>query len=171
MSHLSKNLAVAVERWSRVWRVPGLPAKVSFSRNDRLKTTIARWLEDPQCVELGPRFFALRSRREEILCHELAHAAAILLHGRGIAPHGPQWCALVEAAGFSPGSRLKTRRRGPQQTRPVPTLLLYEHRCPICHAVRYAKRAMAGWRCVECVGAKLPGQLQIVPRPREVVSR
>lgn len=171
MSYLSKDLVAAVARWCRLWRVPALPAKVSFKRNPRLKTTIARWQEKLQCVELGPRFFAFRRRKEEILCHELAHAAAILLHGRGIAPHGQEWCALVEAAGFVPGSMLKTRMHGPQETRAVSTPTLYEHRCPVCHAVRYAKRAMARWRCVECVEAKLPGQLQIVRRPRERVSR
>ena len=170
MTHLSKNLSAAVASWTRVWRVPGLPAHVSFSRNPRLKTTIARWLEDLQCIELGPRFFALRSRQEEILCHEVAHAAALQLHGQGIAPHGPEWRALVEAAGFAPGSTLTTRRGGLRQTRPIPKPL-YEHRCLVCHAVRYAKRAMANWRCVECVALNLPGQLQIVRRPREGVNR
>lgn len=161
MRNISKSLSKAVVRWSNIWKVPELAAKVSFTRNSRLKTTIARWLKDTHCIELGSQFFVLRKRQGEILCHELAHAAAIQLHGRGTAPHGPEWSSLVKAAGFAPGSSLKMPRLRQRPARQRPTSLLYEHRCPVCHAVRYAKRGMIQWRCIECVKSGLSGRLQI----------
>lgn len=158
---LPEDLHAASLGWARLWQVRGLLRKVSLRRNSRLKSTVARWVQKAQCVELGPRFFALRSRQAEILCHELAHAAVVLKYGPGVSPHGPEWRALVEVAGFTSVARIKSRRRGRRQTPRAASPIAYEHRCPVCHAVRYAKRTMIGWRCVECVGIGLAGQLQI----------
>jgi ribosomal protein L37AE/L43A len=37
----------------------------------------------------------------------------------------------------------------------------YEHRCPVCHAVRYANTTQARWRCLECDDAGPEGALVI----------
>ena len=101
------------------------------------------------------------SLRVEVLCHELAHVAAYELHGRRCRPHGPEWAALMRAAGFEPCARARLThdvsalvvapRRGSQ----------YEHRCPVCQAVRFARRPVRQWRCVACLTAGLDGRLLI----------
>lgn len=103
---LPKDLSVQARRWCRLWRVEALLDEIVFCQNARLRTTVARWVQKSHCVELGPRFKLLRKRQAEVLCHELAHAAAIHRYGSRIAPHGPQWRQLVRVAGFAPGTRL-----------------------------------------------------------------
>ena len=48
----------------------------------------------------------------EVLCHEIAHLAVRDLHGR-CQPHGPEWAALVRAAGFKPRRRIPWSARRP----------------------------------------------------------
>ncbi len=73
---LSTNLKRDIRCWSRLWGLPSLSQKVTVRFNGRLRTTVARLLSDIDVIEVGPRFIVLRSKRREILCHELAHAAA-----------------------------------------------------------------------------------------------
>jgi predicted SprT family Zn-dependent metalloprotease len=150
-----------VSFWAILWEVPRLPELVTFRQNPRLRTTIARWVPGFRCIELGTRFFTLEGQQEEVLCHELAHAAVSLKHGPGVMAHGPEWRALIKAAGFVPCTRLEVSSRGLQPARAARASRLYEHRCPVCQGVRYAKRAMMRWRCVECMGTGLPGELKI----------
>jgi predicted SprT family Zn-dependent metalloprotease len=157
---LSDDLNKQALGWVRLWSVPSLLQKITLRRNPLLRTTIARWRETERCLELGPRFFRLTKRRDEILCHELAHAAALQIHGRGIAPHGPEWHALVNAAGYSPSSVLKTSRPNLALNTPK-SRWWYEHRCTVCHSVRYARKRMCQWRCAECNRLGLPGLLII----------
>lgn len=144
----------------RQWRVPTLLQQISLRRNDSLRTTIARWRENEKCLELGPRFFRMTRRQDEIICHELAHAAAIQIHGMGVSPHGPEWRALVKAAGYSPRSVLKTPKFKSATWRKIESHW-YEHRCPVCHAARFAKKPMSLWRCAECTWHDMPGLLEI----------
>jgi predicted SprT family Zn-dependent metalloprotease len=153
---LEGDLLEAATRWVKVWRAPQLLDRITFGRNPRLRSTIARWVLDAHKVELGPRFFVLRRRQEEILCHEIAHAAAVAKHGRRVAAHGTAWRALVRAAGFEPLARFNTvRRRGRQAARVSQEKRLFEHRCLVCQAVRFAERPVKRWRCLECVGSGL----------------
>jgi SprT protein len=93
-----------------------------------------------------------------VLCHELAHLAVHRLHGRSAKPHGPEWRALMQAAGYPPVTSLcrvvtdqsADRRLSPSQ---------FEHRCPVCQMVRLARRRVSAWRCANCVAAGLPGEL------------
>jgi predicted SprT family Zn-dependent metalloprotease len=94
------------------------------------------------------------------LCHELAHAAALQIHGGGISPHGPEWHALIKTAGYSPSSVLKTSRSN-LALRKNKNSRWYEHRCLVCHAVRFARKRMRQWRCEECSQLGLPGLLII----------
>ena len=144
--------------WIRQWRVPTLLRQISVRRNNLLRTTVARWCEKMKCLELGPKFFKMTGRQDEILCHELAHAAAVQIHGRGVSPHGPEWRALVAAAGFSPRSALKASKSSVQVSRGSSW---YEHRCPVCHAVRFAKKPMMQWGCAECSQQGLASLLKI----------
>lgn len=151
-----------IDRWIVKWRVPQLRRRVTFRRNPRLRVTVARWMVASQCVELGPRFFKLRRHQKEILCHELAHAAAVAKHGPRVSAHGPEWRALVRVAGFEPKVRwLSTRENATRVKGPDRPAQLYEHRCPVCQVVRLARRDMTQWRCTECTNVGLTGRLEI----------
>jgi predicted SprT family Zn-dependent metalloprotease len=161
MNLLPNTLLKKALEWVSLWGVPELLEGMSVERNGRLRATVARWVEEKKCVELGPRFFRLNKHQSNVLCHELAHAAAVKLHGKGVSPHGPEWCALIRAAGYAPSSKLRTAGHMTGISGTKKLSLQYEHRCLVCHSVRYAKRRMISWKCVECVGSGLPGQLEI----------
>jgi predicted SprT family Zn-dependent metalloprotease len=163
---ISGELAQTVREWARLWRVPEFLDGITFRQNARLRTTIARWAIESNCVEVSTRFFELRRDHREILCHELAHAAAVRMHGRVVRPHGPEWCDLVRKAGYEPKAHLASDRRPYVSPSDIQTQLDFEHRCPVCHAVRFARKLVKSWRCVECVGAGLPGHLTIRVVPR-----
>lgn len=158
-----------IARLGPIWNIPDEALKVELALNPRLTRAVARFLRRPRVIELGPRFFELGSRHEEILCHELAHAAVDFVHGSSAKPHGPEWRRLIEAAGYRAEAR--TTRVLPIEQRPAvpkrrasPTAV-YEHRCPVCQMVRRAKRPVPQWRCAACVAAGLPGALQITRTP------
>jgi len=157
---LSDALNDRASGWIRQWRVPTLLQQISLRRNDSLRTTIARWRENEKCLELGPKFFRMRRRQDEIVCHELAHAAARRIYGKGVSPHGAEWRALIAAAGYLPSVTFTAAKSSSQVSRRVGGTW-YEHRCPVCHAVRFAKKRMPQWRCPECTEQALPGHLEI----------
>ena len=164
---VSGELALAFHGWAALWKLPQLQNRVTLHLNPRLRTTIARWVIDSSGVEVSTRFFALRDQRQ-ILCHELAHAAAVMKYGRAVRSHGPEWCRLIRMAGFEPHARRAPDRPRGTVARRALTPSSYEHRCTVCQAIRYAKRPVKNWRCAECVGAGLSGKLTItsVPGPR-----
>ena len=163
---VSGELRRTLRLFARRWAHHEFPVSVAFKLNPRLRSTLARWVLRSRTLELSNTFFDLPDRHREILCHELAHAVVLRTHGRSALPHGLEWQELVTKAGFVPAVRLSSLRRG-SASRKLPTATLcYEHRCPVCHAVRYGRRAVASWRCAECTGAGLAGQLTV-----HVVSR
>jgi predicted SprT family Zn-dependent metalloprotease len=155
---LSRALQEDMQSWSRLWGLPNLSQEVSVRFNSRLRTTVARLLSNADIIEVGPRFIAARSKRREILCHELAHAAATR-GARRLSPHGSDWAALVQRAGFRPASHLKipTESSRPKEL----ARSRYEHRCPVCQFVRLARRPVTRWKCAECVRCGLSGKLII----------
>lgn len=157
-----KNEADAL---ARLWSVPSLPDRVSIRLNRRLTTTLARYKRDTRTIEVGVRFLALRSRRSEVLAHELAHAAVHIRHGHGASAHGKEWQALVKAAGVAARARMTTARSAAAQPK-ADRSARYEHRCPVCHMVRIAKRPVTGWRCRACAEAGLDGALDITRTTR-----
>ncbi len=103
-SELSIGLRQDVCAWLELWGVSELEPHITICFSRRLRSSLGRahfsrslvtlqtTLLDPTATEL------LR----EVLCHELAHLAAYRLHGMTIRPHGPQWKALLVAAGYRP---------------------------------------------------------------------
>ena len=158
---ISGHLARTLRSWAKLWRVPGLSDRITFRHNACLRTTIARWLIASHCLEVSTRFFELRLDHREILCHELAHAAASRIHGRSVRPHGHEWRELMREAGYEPRARRVSQRGSRASPNTIPSQSLYEHRCAVCHAVRYGKKPVKSWRCVQCVGAGLAGHLTI----------
>jgi predicted SprT family Zn-dependent metalloprotease len=96
----------------------------------------------------------------EVLCHEAAHLAAHMRHGRLGKQHGAEWAELVRKAGFDPRRRLGAHPRG-EKRRDKTRRYVVVHTCPVCQMRRLAKRAVPQWRCAECVAAGLPGRLVI----------
>jgi predicted SprT family Zn-dependent metalloprotease len=158
---MTDDLLGHVRTWARLWGVPGLDARLSIEWSRRLRRSLGRAFPQRGLVKLSA---ALRSapaeRVLETLCHEVAHIAVLELHGAPCRPHGPEWAALVRAAGFVPSVRLRGTTERPGDVR------LYLHWCPVCHARRVARRAVRRWRCAGCVGAGLDGTLNVVTLSR-----
>jgi ribosomal protein L37AE/L43A len=93
----------------------------------------------------------------------VAHAMVYERHGSGVRPHGPEWRALMRAAGFEPRVRVPDDElkglafeRGRARAR-------WQHRCPVCHATRVARTSAPRWKCVACVADGLEGRLIVTP--------
>jgi predicted SprT family Zn-dependent metalloprotease len=105
----------------------------------------------------------------EALCHEAAHAAVYEIHGRGPKPHGSEWRALMRAVGFAPRTKVPMDLL-PDALSHRALERIWEHRCPVCQAVRRARRRVTRWRCVACRAAGLEGELVITALARSARS-
>jgi predicted SprT family Zn-dependent metalloprotease len=168
---LSGELARTIQRWAELWRVAGLQECITVHFNARLRTTIARWVIASSRLEVSSRFFDARRDQRQILCHELAHAAAVMKFGHAVRPHGPEWRDFVRVAGFQPMIHLVSHRAGHPTSKVAGVQPIYEHRCVVCQAIRYARKRVTNWRCVECVGTGLDGALKIRIVPDAWVTR
>jgi predicted SprT family Zn-dependent metalloprotease len=169
--HTLVRAATAVERpWSELgYRVPA-PATVALSINSRYRQRLATADGQARRISLRSDFGVWpRGLLRAVLIHELAHLAVHDRDGR-VRPHGEQWQALMRAAGLSP-SAMAASVCGNATPHPRPAIggtrqrpagrLPYEHRCPVCQMVRYAKRSVNAWRCRTCVDQGLEGVLTI----------
>jgi predicted SprT family Zn-dependent metalloprotease len=168
---LSGELVRTIQGWAVLWDVAGLRDRVRIHFNARLRTTIARWVIASSRLEIGSRFFDARRDQRQILCHELAHAAAVMKFGRAARPHGPEWRHFVHVAGFQPKAHLVSHRAGRPTSKLAGVLPIFEHRCVVCQAVGYARKRVTKWQCVECVGAGLDGALTITIAPDAGATR
>ncbi len=151
--------------WAEVWGVPELPFRVCISYSGRLQSTLGRCEPREGLIRLNPGLLegspdALR----EVVCHEAAHVAAWLLHGRRAQAHGAEWKQLMRLAGYEPRVRwaegtvpasVRERRR------PV---IVYVHTCPVCRADWVARRTSSAWRCATCRDAGREGRLTVSRR-------
>lgn len=151
-----------IAQWARQWGVPELARRVSICISPRLRRSLGRCRPSTDQIVISSLLFTGRYRRliKEVLCHELAHIATRELYAVHVRPHGPEWVALVLAAGLPARVRLLLKSP-PSMPRRKRAAHLYEHRCPVCHMVRISRRRMRGWRCAACVAAGLSGKLAI----------
>ena len=152
----------------KLWGHPRLADEVSFRTSSRLwrtlgsfraspnEITIATWLMD------GPVVL-----RDEVFCHEAAHAAVSITFERAVRPHGPEWRDLVAKAGFVPRIRIPVAELPESQQGHLARPSAWEHRCPVCQATRFARIRMSRWRCSGCRALGRSGELVIerVPIP------
>jgi SprT protein len=166
------EIRALIARWGAVWGVPDLECDVSITFSSRLKRSLGRCRPSTGRITLRSDLqYGDVERLAEVLCHELAHVAAFRLHGRAAAPHGAEWRELVERAGFTPRVRaIETVLARALVSEPT-AILPYEHRCPVCQSVRYARRPVPRWRCAECREAGLSGELVITRHPPPESSR
>lgn len=150
----SAYLRTLVEAWRYKWL-----QHLDIRLNPRLTSTVARLLANDRVIELSSSAAQLKSRsRREVICHEAAHFVVWRRYGGAARPHGPEWAALVQHAGFEPkASRV---RCGQQRPRPT-TKRAFLHTCPVCHFSKRAGRQMTWWRCPECRSIGLDGSLRV----------
>jgi len=140
-----------------LWGIPEVACCVDIQFSRRLRSTLGRTRVDIRRVRLNPVLVEKsEGLLEEVLCHELAHIAVYERFGAKARPHGPEWAGLVRQAGYEP--RLSAAIDG--ETKHI-NEQRFEHLCPVCQVVRYAKRSMTTWRCESCVDAGLEGRLLI----------
>lgn len=145
---------------ARAWGEPDLAATVTVAVSARLRTSLGRCHPLTGHIALHPSLTRESlDRLPLVLSHELAHLVAYRRHGAVANPHGPQWRALVQAAGFDPSVTLSGFDG--ESAESVNPILMYVHTCPVCHSRRLARRPVRRWRCAECVGAGLRGELMI----------
>jgi predicted SprT family Zn-dependent metalloprotease len=151
-----------LNHWCKVWGVPALGQGLSIEINNRLRVTLGQYKHKEQRIEIAE--FILGEKNEvilEVLCHEAAHAAAAKLFTKSIAPHGPEWRNLIEAAGFSPTNEFRRSLLGSKTYSRPNRRTVWEHRCAVCHTHRRARRPVKEWRCATCREAGLEGKLDI----------
>ncbi len=149
----ANRLAKAARHWSGLWGFPGLFDEILICCNYRLTRTVARHDRVKKIVEVGQPFFSLRSRRAEVLCHELAHACVDRMVAAAKAKtHGPEWASLMKLAGYQPSATITLCDRPPKDTITIARRAsrVYAHRCPVCQVVRTARRPMRHWACAFC---------------------
>jgi SprT protein len=165
---LTAETRTSLHLWLHTWDTPDLATQTRIELSPRLTRSLGRCYPDRRLIRIASHVAqSTNGLLHEVLCHELAHLAARELHGPRIRPHGPEWKALMRAAGYDPKTKLPSpdgapRRRG-RRSRYV---YLYVHRCPVCQLSRTAKRVVRRWRCAACVDAGLPGELVITRYPR-----
>ena len=157
------------ERWGKLWGLPKLAESVTVEFSRRFRTSLGRCRPGQGRIRLAAHLQDGNGKLlEEVLCHELAHVAVYQIHGHRARPHGPEWKGLLSQAGFEPRTRF-LRGEGKFPPRSEKPRARWEHRCPVCQAMRMAGRPVRNWRCAKCRNAGLPGELVItrIPAARE----
>lgn len=164
---LADQAREALVRCASLWGEPQLARSLAFVPGVRLRRSLGRCYPERAIARISPVVLSLPAPLQaEIFCHEAAHFVVFQRHGRGERPHGSRWKELMRAAGYQPRARIRlapdVELQLRSQARPTQR---FEHRCPVCHATRIARRRMSGWRCRACVTVGLEGLLVISPLP------
>jgi len=157
-----EEVRASLVEWAAAWNLPGLERRVRVTFSARFHSSVGRCSPAKGEIRLASFLLAASaSALREALCHEAAHAAAYEIHGRGVKPHGAEWRALMRAAGFEPRVSMPASLLPDVLDHPRRATNLWEHRCPVCHASRLARRPVRRWRCASCREAGLKGVLVI----------
>ena len=155
-------------RLSIVWGTPDLESSVHIRASRRMTRTLARAFPATGEIRVSSRVleFAPEDLLREIVCHEAAHVACFLIHGRRVRPHGQEWRRLMRQAGYAPRVRLSTDTI-PSLAHPPRRPRVYQHHCPACGWTRLARTTNRRWRCAACVAVGRSGRLIVgkVGRP------
>jgi predicted SprT family Zn-dependent metalloprotease len=158
----ARTLKTASSKWCRLWHTSKILQNISILISPRLQKSLGSCSPASNEIRLHPGLLELPNTcLLEVLCHELAHLAAWQLHGPTIGPHGPEWAALVRAAGFTPKTVLRVavlQGKHPKINQPP---VKYRHYCPVCQTTRFSVRPQRAWRCANCVAAGLSGKMTI----------
>jgi predicted SprT family Zn-dependent metalloprotease len=162
-ANMATEIDAAVRRFAALWNEPGLPVAVTVRLSTRMRRSVGLCRPASGRIALNRQLLAGDTALlHEVLCHELAHVVVYRRHQRVPVPHGPEWQALVRAAGYVPSTTLRMAmgERPAPSTRRGYTVV---HRCPVCHTQRVARRPVTRWRCAECHAAGLDGVMEVTP--------
>jgi len=152
----------SLEHRAALWSLPELPDRVVLRVSTRLRSSLGSFRPRRGEITLAAWLLDASSElREEVLCHEAAHAAVHLLYGPAVRPHGAEWKDLMTKAGFTPRVRIPFAELPESRQRAITASRVWEHRCPVCHATRLARTRVTRWRCGRCRGWGRSGKLVI----------
>ena len=161
-----------LEEWARTWSMPELPQHTRFETSSRLKTSLGRCQPQSGRVRIHPALLdEPEAMLREVLCHEAAHVAVHLRHGRAASPHGKEWRQLMSDAGYQPRARIHVNGLSESMRAALTPKVLFEHNCGGCGMSRLAQRRMTAWRCRTCWTAGRGGKLTIAERSGEELAR
>jgi predicted SprT family Zn-dependent metalloprotease len=151
---------------SALWGIPDLRRRTRIVPSSRMTRALARAYPSTGTIRISTRVLESGSDDliREVLCHEAAHLACRMRHGRRVRPHGREWRDLMRQTGYQPRVRFAyeaTRLPPSPGRRP----LVYEHRCPNCGWRQMARTTNRRWRCAACVRAGREGVLQVTRDP------
>lgn len=151
-----------LEEWAHLWGTPALPSHLKIEVGRRLRTSLGRCYPGSGKVQLHPALFDDENANlfREVVCHEAAHAAAQLLHGESIRPHGQEWKRLMVAAGYSPKARMDPSRLSRSMQAAVRPKVNFRYTCENCGVQRETQRRNRRWRCRRCFDAGQGGKLR-----------
>ena len=168
-------------RLEQIWNAPDLAASTRVLVSDRMTRSLARVRPDTRVIRIArPVVEGPRASLEEVICHEAAHIVAHSRAEKRIRPHGREWAALMEQAGYPPRARVDARLLGIEMPAKQGhganaggrarrrKRYIYDHRCPVCQNHRTSGRVVRSWRCGPCVDAGMKGELVVTrfERPR-----
>jgi SprT protein len=156
------RIASWIAGWAETWAIPSLTERIRCEASPRLRTSLGRCYPASGLIRIHRALFdEPEELLREVVCHEAAHLAVYLRHGRRARPHGREWKELMAAAGFDPRARLRLERLSPQGQLALQPRVLYRYSCPTCRVSRVARRRVRAWRCRVCREAGREGALEI----------
>ena len=141
-----------ISRWGEVWGVADLPERITITLSTRLKKTLGRVRPMSGVVTLNAKLASVqRSVFLEVLCHEVAHVVAYILHGSQAKPRGPEWRALVSAVGYKPSTSMNARWLPDPATEEAHLGKREHYRCSVCQADYFVSRRSSHLYCEACI--------------------
>jgi predicted SprT family Zn-dependent metalloprotease len=149
-----------------LWGIESLANMVTVEFSRRMVRSLGNCRPDTAMIRLNKVLGQMQNEKifREVLCHEAAHAAVFLLHGKGCRPHGPEWRSLVLAARYRPRTTIPEKEVSGLAAARRNRRYLYVHHCVNCGAVFRARKTDRRWRCKTCLGKGLKGILKVVRR-------
>lgn len=158
---LARHHTQMLKRWAKCWGTPDIIGQLRISYSPRLRRSLGRVRPRSGIITLHAWLAtAPQSVLLEVLCHEVAHVAAYTIHGSRAKPHGPEWCELVRAAGYSPKTRLECPGLPAPLLAPRAPFPRKSCQCPKCGTVYYLRRVTSRDHCGVCFNR---GQKVILP--------
>lgn len=145
------------------WGEPDLEHELVVEQSLRMTRSIARTYPARRVIRVSSSVPTMPvADARQVMWHESAHIVVFQRHGAGVRPHGEEWTSLLASAGLQACVRIADRSHGSSSTAESgATTRHFVYRCPICHAVAYARRRMPRWRCVICMENGLVGTMII----------
>jgi predicted SprT family Zn-dependent metalloprotease len=149
-------------KWACAWNLDGLESRVRFTASTRMRASLGRYLSKGREIRIASFLFdGPPALLEEVVCHELAHAAVDERFGRDCRPHGFEWRAMMARVGRDPRVRVPAAELEGLLPARRSAGASWRHRCPVCLAERVARRPVRAWRCARCVSKGLDGRIEI----------